>query len=368
VTETRPDAHQRVTLQDVADRAGVSLTTASRVVNARLVNDSSRRVGKALAERVHKAVADLGYTANLQARAVATGQSTMIGVALRDIADPYFSSIAAGFIEVATASGHLVCMSSTAASEDAEREYVALMRAQRARAVVLIGSRSDDTAARDALCAELAAFTHSGGQAVCVGQDLLGVDTVLPENRAGAEALGRALAALGHRRFAVLAGPRTLLTGQDRTEGFKDGLRAWSVPVDPVRQSPRSLDPVRVVHGDLSRDGGYAAMSEILAMGAPLPDCVFAVSDVMAVGALARLRAAGLDVPGDIALAGFDDIPTLRDVYPPLTTVRLPLTRLGETAARLVLSGDAPQQPRVVPVPGEVVLRESTPPRPPGLQ
>jgi len=365
VTETRPDAHQRVTLQDVADRAGVSLTTASRVVNAPVVNDGSRRVGKALADRVHKAVADLGYTANLQARAVATGQSTMIGVALRDIADPYFSSIAAGFIEVATASGHFVCMSSTAASEDAEREYVALMRAQRARAVVLIGSRSDDTAARDALRAELAAFTRSGGRAACVGQDLLGVDTVLPENRAGAEALGRALAALGHQRFAVLAGPRTLLTAQDRTEGFKDGLRAWSASANPGAQRPGSLEPVRVVHGDLSRDGGYAAMSEVLARGAPLPDCVFAVSDVMAVGALARLRAAGLDVPGDIALAGFDDIPTLRDVYPPVTTVRLPLTRLGETAARLVLSGDTPEQPRVVPVPGEVVLRESTPPRPP---
>jgi LacI family transcriptional regulator len=106
-------------------------------------------------------------------------------------------------------------------------------------------------------------------------------------------------------------------------------------------------------------------MSEILAAGEPLPDCVFAVSDVMAVGALARLRAAGIDVPGDIALAGFDDIPTLRDVYPPLTTVRLPLRRLGETAARLVLSEDAPQQPRVVPVPGEVVLRDSTRPLPP---
>ncbi len=354
MTDVRPDA-QRVTLQDVADRAGVSLTTASRVVN-----DGSRKVGKALADRVHKAVADLGYTANLQARAVATGQSTMIGVALRDISDPYFSSIAAGLIEVAdgelVGGGRLlVCMSSTAADEDAEREYVALMRAQRARAVVLVGSRSDDTAAREALRAELHAFTRSGGRAACIGQDLLGVDTVLPENRAGAEALARALAALGHRRFAVLAGPRSLLTGQDRTDGFRDGLNAWSV----------KLDPARVVHGDLSRDGGYAAMSEILAAGEPLPDCVFAVSDIMAVGALARLRAAGIDVPGDIALAGFDDISTLRDVYPPLTTVRLPLKRLGEIAARLVLSDEAPRRPRVVPVPGEVVLRESTRPRPP---
>ena len=350
MTDVRPDGRQRVTLQDVADRAGVSLTTASRVVN-----DGSRRVGKTLADRVHRAVADLGYTANLQARAVATGQSTMIGVALRDISDPYFSSIAAGLIEVAEAEAGqlLVCLTSTAAHEEAEREYVALMRAQRARAVILVGSRSDNIAARDALRAELDAFTRSGGRAACVGQDLLGIDTVLPENRAGADALARALAALGHRRFAVLAGPRSLLTGQDRTGGFSDGLRAWSVP----------LDPARVVHGDLSRDGGYAAMSEILAAGEPLPDCVFAVSDVMAVGALARLRAAGLDVPGDIALAGFDDIPTLRDVYPPLTTVRLPLKRLGEIAARLALGGDTPQQPRVVPVPGEVVLRESTPPR-----
>lgn len=354
MADARPDG-QRVTLQDVADRAGVSLTTASRVVN-----DGSRKVGKALADRVHKAVAELGYTANLQARAVATGQSTMIGVALRDISDPYFSSIAAGLIEVANGEAVgggrlLVCMSSTAADEEAEREYVALMRAQRARAVVLVGSRSDNTAAREALRAELHAFTRSGGRAACIGQDLLGVDTVLPENRGGAEALARALAALGHRRFAVLAGPRSLLTGQDRTSGFRDGLNAWSV----------KLDPALVVHGDLSRDGGYAAMSEILSAGEPLPDCVFAVSDIMAVGALARLRAAGIDVPGDIALAGFDDISTLRDVYPPLTTVRLPLKRLGEIAARLVLSDDAPRRPRVVPVPGEVVLRESTRPRPP---
>ena len=352
MTDVRPDL-QRVTLQDVADRAGVSLTTASRVLN-----DGARRVGQQLAERVHKAAGELGYTANLQARAVATGNSTMFGVALRDISDPYFSSIAAGLIEVADAERLLVCMTSTAAHEAAEREYVALMRAQRARAVVLVGSRSDSSAARDALRAELDAFTRSGGRAACIGQDLLGIDTVQPENRAGADALARALAALGHRRFAVLGGPRSLLTAQDRVAGFSDGLRAWSVP----------LEPTRVVHGELSRDGGYQAMSEILAAGAPLPDCVFAVSDIMAVGALARLRAAGIDVPGDIALAGFDDIPTLRDVYPPLTTVRLPLRQLGEIAARLVLGGDVPDLPRVVPVPGEVVLRDSTQPRPPGAR
>jgi LacI family transcriptional regulator len=262
---------------------------------------------------------------------------------------------------VADARQLLVCMSSTPAAEAAEREYVALMRAQRARAVILIGSRTDDAAARDALRAEIAAFTRSGGRAVCVGQDLLGVDTILPENAAGAQALARAMVALGHRRFAVLAGPRGLLTARDRLDGFRAGLAAWSV----------GLDPVRVIHGAFSRDGGYEAMSAILAAGEPWPDCVFAVTDVMALGALARLRAGGLEVPADIALAGFDDIATLRDVYPPLTTVRLPLKRMGEMAADLVLSeaGDATRpgqgQPRVIPVPGEVILRDSTVPHPP---
>jgi LacI family transcriptional regulator len=337
----------RVTLQDVADRAGVSLSTASRVVN-----EGSRRVGPQLADRVTRAVADLGYMANLQARAVATGQSTMMGVIVHDIADPYFSSIAAGLIEVSHAGGLLAIVSSTAAGGAGELEYVSLMRAQRARSVVLVGSRSADTAATAALRAEVGAFTRDGGRAVCVGQDLLGIDTILPGNADGAQALAGALVALGHREFAVLAGPDGLVTARDRVTGFEAGLTAWSV----------SLSPRRVIHGAFTRDGGYQAMSAILAAGGTRPDCVFAVNDVMAVGALARLRADGLAVPGDIAVAGFDDISTLRDIYPPLTTVALPLKQMGEMAASLVLQ--EADQPRVIPVPGEVILRDSTLPRP----
>src|SRR5450755_1735851 len=349
-----PDGQEsRVTLQDVADRAGVSLTTASRVING-VIDEGSRRVGTAMTDRVNRAVAELGYLANLPARAVATGQSSTVGIVVHDIADPYFSSIAAGLIEVAYEHGLLVCISSTSAREAGEREYVSLMRAQRARAVILIGSRSDDRRARSELSAEIGAFTRSGGRAVCFGQDLLDVDTIMPENAADADALARALVALGHRSFAVLAGPRGLLTARDRLEGFRAGLGAWSV----------ELDPRGIVHGEFTRDGGYEAMSGLLASGTR-PDCVFAVNDVMAVGALARLRAEGIAAPADIAMAGFDDILTLRDIYPPLTTVRLPLKRMGEMAANLVLSDTTPDQPRIVPVPGEVILRDSTLPRPP---
>ena len=343
----RPDVRDtsRATLQDVADRARVSLTTASRVLS-----DGPRRVGSQLAYRVNQAAAELGYTANLQARAVATGQSDIIGVVVHDIADPYFSSIAAGLIDVFDAQRLLVCMFSAAADEAVERRYVALMRSQRARAVVLVGSRTGDAAALAELRREVLAFTRSGGRAACIGQDLLGVDTILPENAAAAGNLARALVLQGHRRFAVLAGPRGLLTARDRLTGFLDGLAAWSV----------SVDPRYIAHGPFTRDGGYEAMSTILAMGGPRPDCVFAATDVMAVGALARLRAEGISVPGETGLAGFDDVPTLRDVYPPLTTVRLPLVRMGEMAARLILAEASAGRPRVVPVPGEVILREST--------
>ena len=154
----------------------------------------------------------------------------------------------------------------------------------------------------------------------------------------------------------ILAGPRELITARDRVAGFRAGLRSWSVDVDP-----RWL-----IEGAFTRDGGYEAMSAILAAGGERPDCVFAVNDVMAVGALARLRAAGISVPSDIALAGFDDILTLRDVYPPLTTVRLPLKHMGEMAASLVLGDASPTRPRIIPVPGEVILRQSTLPRGPG--
>ena len=339
----------RVTLQDVADRAGVSLTTASRVVN-----EGSRKVGHVMAERVNRAVAELGYMANLQARAVATGHSSMVGVTVHNIDDPYFSSIAAGLIDMTRARQLLVCISSTSIGEAGECDYVSLMRAHLARAVVLIGSRSDNQQAREALRAEVSAFVSAGGRVVCVGQDMLGVDTIMPENKAGAMALARALVALGHRSFAVLAGPRDVLTARDRMEGFRAGLEAWSV----------ELNPRWVVEGAFTRDGGYEAMSAVLASGPARPDCVFAVNDVMAVGALARLRAEGISVPDDIAVAGFDDIHTLRDVYPPLTTVRLPLKRMGEMAASLVLSEDRQDRPRIIPVPGEVILRESTRPRP----
>jgi LacI family transcriptional regulator len=177
----------------------------------------------------------------------------------------------------------------------------------------------------------------------------LRVDSVLPENRAGAAALAAALAGMGHRRFAVLTGPRVLTTVADRLGGFRDGLAAAGVP----------LADEDVVEGAFDRDGGYDAMTRLIEAGLPAT-CVFAVTDVMAIGACAALRDRGLSVPGDVSVAGFDDIPGVRDLTPPLTTVALPLERLGERALRLALDGKTGKRAQNIRMAGEVVIRAST--------
>ncbi|MPY81513.1 MAG: substrate-binding domain-containing protein, partial [Actinophytocola sp.] len=180
-----------------------------------------------------------------------------------------------------------------------------------------------------------------------VSQRGLPAHTLKPQNRGGARALARSLVGLGHRRFAVLAGPTELFTAKERLAGFREGLRAEGV----------DLDRNAVLRGPFTRDGGHAVAADLAAHGRG-PTCVFAVNDVMAVGAMTAFREAGLDVPRDISVAGFDDVVGARDTWPPLTTVRLPLQDMGHRAAELALGGG--DTPRVERVPAEVVIRAST--------
>lgn len=341
-----------VTLDDVAREAGVSLATASRVLNG-----STRTVGEALSERVADAAARLDYTPNAQAQAMARGRSDVVGLVVHDIADPYFSSIAAGLMTRAAGADVIVTLAVTDGSREREVAQVAALRRQRVRAVVLVGSRWQDLASLTALRAELDAFRASGGRVAAVTQDVLDVDTVLLGNEAGAAALARALLGAGYREFVVLGGPPDLLTAAERTRGFVDTLA--EAGVGPGER--------RVVPSPFTRDGAHDALTRLLGSpgrprtGGGAPPCVFAANDVMAVGAIAALRDAGLQVPGDVAVAGFDDIPTLRDVSPALTTVRLPLADIGGAVFDL-LDAPEPAQRRVELVEGEVLLRASTPP------
>lgn len=333
-----------VTLLDVAREAGVSLATASRVVNG----SKDRRVRADLREQVLAAAAALRYSVNAQAQATARGVTDVVGLVVHDIADPYFSSIAAGVMRGADQHGLIISMSSTNRRPERELDYVAALRSQRARALILAGSRVDDAALQERLAAEVTAFEAAGGRVAAISQKRLPVDTVLVENRAGARALAEDLVEQGHRRFAVLAGPRALFTARDRVAGFADGLARAGLRVPAER----------VLHGAFTRDGGHEATTRLLAVTRE-PMCVFAVNDVMAVGAMAALRDHGVRLPEEMSVAGFDDIHTLRDITPGLTTVRLPLEEMGATALELVLETPG-ERPRLRRVRGEVVRREST--------
>lgn len=333
-----------VTLTDVATRAGVSTATASRVLN-----DSSYAVSEELRERVLEAARELHYTPNAHARAIARGASDTVGLVVHDIADPYFSAIAAGVTAEAEAQGMVVLLANTRRDPDLELQYVTMLTAQNARAVIIAGSRSTRRSDAEQLREEIERFCARGGHVACISQNRLGTDTVRPQNAQGARALARELARLGHRRYAVLAGPGNLLTARDRVSGFRSGLSDEGVPADAVQ----------VIQGPFTRDGGYEVAEKLVADGLDA-SCVFAVNDVMAVGAMAAFHSAGMSVPDDVSVAGFDDIATLRDLVPPLTTVHLPLEDMGRQAARLALEPESSGKARVVDVGGDVILRQST--------
>ncbi|MFI5656021.1 LacI family DNA-binding transcriptional regulator [Streptomyces anulatus] len=333
-----------MTLDAVAREAGVSLATASRALNG------TTRVRDDLRGRVRAAADLLGYIPNAHAQALASPEGNRtVGLICHDVGDPYFAGIAGGVMRAAAEQDLLVMLASTFREPAREIAYVSMLRAQRARAILLIGSGFQDRAWERAMDAELEPYVRAGGRVAVVSRHRsMRVDTVQPENRAGAAALAASLVALGHRDFAVLSGPPELTTVADRLAGFREGLARAGITLE------------RVVRGAFTREGGHAAARQLLDSGAR-PTCVFAVTDVMAVGALAALREAGVRVPEDMSLAGFDDIPVVREVSPPLTTVALPLTEMGEQVIALALrTPSGAGRSRVLRIEGKVVLRGST--------
>ncbi len=333
-----------IRLTDVATRAGVSLATASRVLNGSL-----RSPAEAIAGRVRAAADELGYVANAQAQALARSSTGLVGVVVHDISDPYFSSIVRGAQHAARMRRSQVLLASTDRDEQTEVDAVRAFAVYRTDAIILAGSRGshDD----QALTRELARYTANGGRLVTFGRTgFPDARVVEVANADGAARLVSALVDRGRRRFAVLGGPAELVTVQQRVAGFRRALVV------------AGLAPLVVEHAEFTSQGGYRSAMLCLdaagpgTPGADEPLCLLAVNDVMALGALTAARARGLTVPADVEVAGFDDIPTLRDFDPPLTTFRLPLERMGERAAELALTGDGSGP---VLIEGEVVLRLS---------
>lgn len=337
-----------VTLSRVAELAGVSSATASRVLHG----SGGRAVREDLRSRVLAAAEDLRYVSNGPAQALARASSSVVGLVVHDVADPYFSAIAAGAMRVARAHDLMVMLAATFRDPDLELEYLARLRAQRARAVLLAGSGFTDPAFTARLAAQIEDFGRQGGRVALVGQHGVSADAVLPAHGEGAAEAAGYLWGLGHRRIAVVCGPRILETVADRLAGVRQALGALG----------GELAESDIAEGDFTRDGGRTAALELFGRS-PDVTAVLALNDLMAAGVLAALREdLRRRVPDEVSVIGFDDLPQAADLHPALTTVRLPLEEIGERALRLILEEQPGREPRRVPVPATLVVRASTGP------
>jgi LacI family transcriptional regulator len=335
-----------VTLADVARRARVSPATASRVING-----STKPVADGLRERVLKAVAELRYVPNAHAQNLARAERNAVGVIVHDVSDPYFAEITRGLQRVATGYNQLLVICNSYRDPLRELEYVALLRAQQAGALVLAGSGYHDVEFTRRLNAQLRAYAETGGRVAVIGRHELVGAAVLPENELGAYAIARRVYGLGHRKVGVVAGPRELTTTTDRLTGVRRAASEHGSPL-PGR---------RVSYADFTRDGGATAAAGLLDTEPDLT-AIIALNDSMAIGALAMLRVRRIPVPDRVSVVGFDDMPIARDVTPALTTVRLPMVEMGERAMALALGGA--EIGHVERAEAEVVWRDSCGPPP----
>lgn len=329
------------TLEDVAAAAGVSLATASRVING-----STRRVAESYRERVTSAARALGYTANLSAQATVRGTTSIVGLLVADIADPYFGRVAAGVVEAADAENLVVTIAMTGRDEVREARLLQTFRGQRPRGLIVAASRTETSATGPAAEA-LDALVAAGTRVVSLGRSPGPASTIEMGNREGGRILGRTLAQLGYRRAIALVAEDGVYTSDDRLRGFREGFE----PIGHLE---------RLYRCGFTSEEAEAATVQALRDGIAPGTLVMCVSDIVAIAAMSTLRRAGREVGADVAVSGFDDLRIARDVSPELTTVQLQLEQLGHAAVRAVL--DSPDAVDSHPAP-RVIQRGTTPSR-----
>jgi LacI family transcriptional regulator len=318
-------------LSDISRHAGVSIATCSRVLNG-----SDHPVSEATRARVLQAAEELGYAPSALARALVTRSSRIIGVIVADIVDPYFAEIARGVEEVAADVGYLTMVCSAEVGSPAELGHLRQLRDYHAAGIIFAASgRFADPAAAD-LEDVIAEARERGSAVVALAQRDFDGPRIVLDNEGAAHDITAYVRDLGHQRITFVEGPLGLYTSTQRRKGFE-----------------RAGGTDKVVGGFAYEDGVRAA-EKLLARG-QLPDAVIAANDEAAIGVLMRLREAGVDVPGDVSIAGIDDLRPARFVG--LTTIRVPLHEMGKQAAHTVLGGYNAEH---VVLPHQLVVRATT--------
>lgn len=328
------------TLEEIARLAGVSRSTVSRVIN------QHPNVRPEVREQVWRVIREVGYYPHAAARNLVTRRSQIIGVVIPEtvpkvFSDPYFPVVLHAISNALAERGYHLMLSLLTPQQE-EAFYQRALRGRVVDGIIVVSAQITDP---------LIARAYQDGLAVVsIGRypQEPNVSYVDADNVEGARVATEHLLRLGRRRVATIAGPQTMAPGMDRLEGYRRALHAWGI----------SPSPEWIAEGDFTEAGGYMAMRRLLAVR---PDAVFVASDLMAVGALKAIREAGLRVPDDIALVGYDDVELARYTDPPLTTIRQPIAELGRVAVQLLLRQieKGVREPQRVILPTELVIRSS---------
>ncbi|MGW6897453.1 LacI family DNA-binding transcriptional regulator [Streptomyces sp. NPDC054919] len=323
-------------IKDVAAEAGVSVATVSRVLN------SHPSVSPDAKSRVLAAVDALGYRPNAVARSLRTDQTRTLGLIISDVLNPYFTALARSVEEEARALGYSVIIGNADERPELQDHHIRTLLDRRIDGLLVSPTDGGSPQILDA--------ARGGTPMVFVDRWIPGVD--VPVVRADGCPAVRDLVAhlhrLGRRRLAIIAGPAATTTGSERVEAFRDALGELGLP----------LPDAYIGQGDFQADSGRRATERFLALPEP-PDVVFAADNLMALGALDAIRARGLRVPQDIALAAFDDIPWFVHTDPPVTAIAQPTGDLGRAAVRALVDVIEGRPPQSVTLSARLVVRRS---------
>lgn len=339
---TSINAASPTSLRHVAELAGVSVATASRVMSG-----SSHPVSETTRQRVLSAADRLSFQPNRLARALVTAKSETVGVIVHDISDPYFGEMVKGLEDGLHTEDYRLFVASSDRDPEKEINYVRAFHAHQVDAIVFAATSMTDpeyTATLDHLADR---FRSRGGVLVMLSDHLLEGPRVRFDNERAIGDMMRYLYNKGHRRIGYIGGPDDLAVSAKRREGFKSALRDLGLDVPPGW----------ITSGGFTFAGGDEAMGRILEAGEVT--AVLAANDLMAIGATRHLLSRGISVPDQVSVAGVDDILIAEYGPVPLTTMRVPTYQIGRAGASLVLEALRGANPADVTVPGEIVERES---------
>jgi LacI family transcriptional regulator len=335
-----------VTLSDVARKAGVSMSTVSRVLNHK---GEDYRISADTQERIFAAAEELRYRPNYLARGLRLKKTNTLGLITPDVTNPFFAHIVKCIQEVAHSLGYGLLVCNTDEDLDLELEHIDLLFQKRVEGLIAmpVGQRFD----------HFQEWLDRGRPLVLLDRffDQVEASSVVVDNYGGAREAVEYLISLGHRRIAIIQGLPDTYTSVERLRGYKDALAAHSLPVDEDL----------IVGGDFRRETGYVETKLVLQLSDP-PTALFPTSDLITLGALQAIEEEGLSIPGDVSLVAFDDFDFAPFLKCPLTAVQQPKEMMGEMAVRLLvdqLQNGGGHGKRMMLKP-KIVIRESAcPPR-----